>query len=112
MCSMSLGCRRRWIALSAVFLAVLTGLTVRLTTVAAPHLPTEIVVRAEGSMLPLAMSPSPRTLRVCADPNNLPFSNARGEGFENKIAELVARDLGRQIQYYWQPQRRGFIRTT
>jgi len=51
-------------------------------------------------------------LRVCADPNNLPFSNDRGEGFENKIAEIVARDLGRPLEYVWQPQRRGFIRTT
>lgn len=52
------------------------------------------------------------TLRVCADPNNLPFSNERGEGFENALAELVARDLGRTIAYTWWPQRRGFIRTT
>jgi mxaJ protein len=51
-------------------------------------------------------------LRVCADPNNLPFSNQKQEGFENRIAELVAKDLGRTVQYYWQPQRRGFIRTT
>lgn len=49
-------------------------------------------------------------LRVCSDPNNLPFSNARGEGFENRIAELVARDLGRQLEYVWIPQRRGFLR--
>src|SRR3954466_9246804 len=51
-------------------------------------------------------------LRVCADPNNLPFSNRRLEGFENKIAAIVARDLGRPIAYVWQPQRRGFLRTT
>ena len=56
--------------------------------------------------------PDPYTLRVCADPNNLPFSNERGEGFENRIANLVAAELGRRVQYYWQPQRRGFIRTT
>lgn len=49
-------------------------------------------------------------LRVCADPNNLPFSNRRGEGFENRLAELVARDLGRELLYVWRPQRRGFIR--
>src|SRR4051812_22482401 len=54
----------------------------------------------------------PHTLRVCADPNNLPFSNRRLEGFENRIAELVARDLGRRLEYYWQPQRRGFVRMT
>jgi mxaJ protein len=52
------------------------------------------------------------TLRVCADPNNLPFSNAKGEGFENKLAEIVARDIGRPLEYFWKPQRRGFIRTT
>jgi quinoprotein dehydrogenase-associated probable ABC transporter substrate-binding protein len=52
-------------------------------------------------------------LRVCADPNNLPFSNVRGEGFENRIAELLARDLGLGgVEYTWWPQRRGFIRAT
>lgn len=51
-------------------------------------------------------------LRVCADPDNLPFSNQRREGFENRIAELVARDLHATVQYRWMPQRRGFIRLT
>lgn len=51
-------------------------------------------------------------LRVCADPNNLPFSNRRGEGFENRIAELVARELGTKVTYYWFAQRRGFVRNT
>ena len=51
-------------------------------------------------------------LRICADPNNLPFSNRSREGFENQIAELVARDLRRPLAYFWSPQRRGFIRTT
>jgi quinoprotein dehydrogenase-associated probable ABC transporter substrate-binding protein len=49
---------------------------------------------------------------VCADPNNMPFSNAKGQGFENQIATLVADDLGRHLRYFWEPQRRGFIRTT
>jgi mxaJ protein len=53
-----------------------------------------------------------RTLRVCADPNNLPFSNDKGEGFENKIAELAARDMGAKVEYTWWAQRRGFIRNT
>ena len=44
------------------------------------------------------------TLRVCADPNNLPFSNEAGEGFENKIAELLAEDLGVDLAYTWHPQ--------
>jgi mxaJ protein len=53
-----------------------------------------------------------RELRVCADPNNLPFSNERGEGFENRLAELVARELGWSVRYTWWAQRRGFIRNT
>jgi quinoprotein dehydrogenase-associated probable ABC transporter substrate-binding protein len=51
-------------------------------------------------------------LRICADPNNLPFSDRRGDGFENKIAAIVARDLGRPLTYFWLPQRRGFIRNS
>jgi quinoprotein dehydrogenase-associated probable ABC transporter substrate-binding protein len=51
-------------------------------------------------------------LRVCSDPNNLPFSNERAEGFENKLAELIASDLGATVQYTWWAQRRGFIRNT
>jgi mxaJ protein len=51
-------------------------------------------------------------LRVCADPNNLPFTNARGEGFENHIASLLARDLGTTVKYTWWAQRRGFLRNT
>ena len=56
--------------------------------------------------------PANHALRVCADPNNLPFSNRKGEGFENRIAELVARDLGERVEYTWWAQRRGFVRNT
>lgn len=52
------------------------------------------------------------SFRVCADPNNLPFSNDRGEGFENRIATLIARDLGEHVEYTWWAQRRGFVRNT
>ncbi len=51
-------------------------------------------------------------LRVCADPDSLPQSNERGEGYENRIAEHLARDLGRQVQYTFFPQRMGFVRNT
>jgi mxaJ protein len=51
-------------------------------------------------------------LRVCADPNNLPFTNRREEGFENRIAELLADDLGARVEYVWWAQRRGFLRNT
>ena len=52
------------------------------------------------------------TLRVCADPSNMPFSNETGDGFENKIIELVAAKLERPIQYTWFPQTVGFVRNT
>jgi quinoprotein dehydrogenase-associated probable ABC transporter substrate-binding protein len=56
--------------------------------------------------------PNPKVLRVCADPDNLPFSNEKGEGFDNKIAALIASDLGDSLTYTWWPTRRGFIRNT
>jgi quinoprotein dehydrogenase-associated probable ABC transporter substrate-binding protein len=51
-------------------------------------------------------------LRIAADPNNLPFSNERGEGFENKLVDLIARELGARTEYTWWAQRRGFFRNT
>lgn len=51
-------------------------------------------------------------LKVCADPNNLPFSNRQGEGFENRIAELLAKRLGWKLDFTYFPQRMGFIRNT
>lgn len=53
-----------------------------------------------------------RILRVCADPNNMPLSNRKQEGYENKIAELLAEQLGWKLEYTWFPQRMGFIRNT
>jgi mxaJ protein len=53
-----------------------------------------------------------RELRVCADPNNLPFSNDKGEGFENKIVEILGEELGAKVDYTWWAQRRGFVRNT
>jgi quinoprotein dehydrogenase-associated probable ABC transporter substrate-binding protein len=52
------------------------------------------------------------TLRVCADPNNLPFSNDRGQGFENHLADMVAKDLGMKVTYDWYPQRQAFFEKT
>jgi len=53
-----------------------------------------------------------RVLRVAADPNNLPFSNERLQGFENKIAKLIADELHAKLEYTWRAQRRGFFRET
>ena len=49
-------------------------------------------------------------LKVCADPDNLPFSNRQGQGFENKIAAVLARELGRKVEFVWQRAGRGFVR--
>jgi quinoprotein dehydrogenase-associated probable ABC transporter substrate-binding protein len=54
----------------------------------------------------------PTTLRVCADPRNMPFSNENGEGFENKLAMLLAEKLGKGVSYAWYPQATGFVRNT
>lgn len=51
-------------------------------------------------------------LKVCADPNNLPFSNENKDGFENKIAELIGTELDRKVDYTWFPQVIGFVRNT
>lgn len=59
-----------------------------------------------------AAAASDRELRVCADPNNLPFSNSAEAGFENRLAAMVAEHFGQQVSYTWWAQRRGFIRNT
>ena len=81
----------RWL-LTAAFTALAIGL------------PVPIV--AQSTTVP------PHVLRVCADPNNLPYSNERQEGFENRIAELVAREMKAELRYVWWAQRRGYIRNT
>jgi mxaJ protein len=51
-------------------------------------------------------------LRVCSDPNNLPYSNRQQQGFENSIAELIAKDMGMNVSYFWFPQREKFFKKT
>jgi mxaJ protein len=81
-----------------------------------PPGPPELVAapRAEAPARSAASEPGPmprvRKLRVAADPNNLPFTNERREGFENKLAELLAKELGAELEYEWRAQRRGFFR--
>ncbi|GAO38854.1 putative ABC transporter substrate-binding protein [Sphingomonas changbaiensis NBRC 104936] len=69
--------------------------------------------RSLALILALAAAPAGAAeLRVCADPNNMPFSNAKGEGFENKLVERIAADWGRTVKYTWWAQRRGNVRNT
>jgi quinoprotein dehydrogenase-associated probable ABC transporter substrate-binding protein len=69
--------------------------------------------RAQGAGLDAEFElVDPKVLRVCADPRSLPFSNEKGEGFENKISELLAARLDKKLAYVWYPQATGFVRNT
>ena len=57
-------------------------------------------------------TPSDKEFRVCADPENMPYSNQKGEGFENKIAEVLAKDLGKELSYEFWLDRQGYLRNT
>ena len=70
------------------------------------------VVVSAASMMIGAAAADGAALRVCADPNNLPFSDQAGQGFENKIVALIASDLGSTVDYTWWAQRRGYVRHT
>jgi mxaJ protein len=73
----------------------------------------DAIACAGGALaLAVALGCAAADLRVCADPHDLPYSSADARGFENRIAELVAHDLGRTVRYYWQPQWRGYARKT
>jgi quinoprotein dehydrogenase-associated probable ABC transporter substrate-binding protein len=73
---------------------------------------TAVALHAAAQALPQADAPQRKALKVCQDPNNLPFSNDGGQGFENKIAEVFGRDLGLPVTYFSFPNRMAFIRNT
>ncbi|WP_028350829.1 substrate-binding domain-containing protein [Bradyrhizobium murdochi] len=74
------------------------------------HAPARAQIK-EGGDLSIELV-DPKVLRVCADPHNLPFSNDKGEGFENKLAELFAEKLNKKLDYMYFPQATGFVRMT
>jgi quinoprotein dehydrogenase-associated probable ABC transporter substrate-binding protein len=92
--------QKRWLAISILtILAVLVGRDVARAQInETGDLSIELV--------------DPKVLRVCADPHNLPFSNEKGEGFENKLAELFAEKLQKKLDYMYFPQATGFVRMT
>jgi mxaJ protein len=71
-----------------------------------------LTVAALGTSMTAGASSARQTLIVCADPNDLPFSNRAGQGFENKLATLLAKDMDARVQYVWWAQRRGYVRST
>ncbi|HEU4882228.1 MAG TPA: substrate-binding domain-containing protein [Longimicrobium sp.] len=92
--------------------SLLFALTACSESHAAPRIIDETQPAAQTHLAAAAPKRSTTELRVCSDPNNLPFSNQAGEGFENRIAELIGRDLHLPVKYTWWAQRRGFIRNT
>jgi quinoprotein dehydrogenase-associated probable ABC transporter substrate-binding protein len=86
------------IALVAILAAIAAASHVRAQTSETGDLSIELV--------------DPKVLRVCADPRNMPFSNEKGEGFENKLAELFADKLQKKLDYAFFPQATGFVRMT
>ncbi|MFM2119385.1 MAG: hypothetical protein RL722_853 [Pseudomonadota bacterium] len=94
----------RWTVLAAGALALMCQVSPTLAQSAPPP--------AGAASAAAEAAGARKALRVCQDPNNLPFSNTRGEGIENKIAELFARELGLPLEYYSFPNRMAFIRNT
>jgi len=86
-----------------------------MTASSAPRWLIALVLAAFGGALPAtaqALRPNlgkPGIIRVCADPDNMPLSNQKGEGFEQKIAELIAHEWNAKVEYAWWPVRRGFF---
>ena len=79
--------------------------------VAGPVLPGPSLAQPQRPELSIELV-DPKLLRVCADPHNMPFSTETGEGFENKLAEFFASQLGKGLAYTWYPQAPGFVRNT
>ena len=71
-----------------------------------------LLMTISSSLVGSAWGAETKELQVCGDPDNLPFSNKKREGFENKIAEVMAKEVGAELIYYWWPHQRGLIRNT
>src|SRR5262245_43269162 len=113
---------RKWIwRLQAVSHATM-NVWIRLAVCAAPAVLAGTVVVAQMAQPETAPGASqaqgpfelvdPKVLRVCADPHNLPYSDTNGAGFENRIAELFAKELGKGISFTWFPNAPGFVSRT
>jgi quinoprotein dehydrogenase-associated probable ABC transporter substrate-binding protein len=92
---------RRWLMVAAMGIAG-AGIAAREAAMAQQQDPTDLSIELVD----------PRVLRVCADPRNLPFSDEKGTGFENKLAELFAEKLQKKLDYTYFPQATGFVRMT
>jgi quinoprotein dehydrogenase-associated probable ABC transporter substrate-binding protein len=91
-----------WLSVDALLMAVVAWAAVPAASLA------QAVERPQSSLELI----DPKVLRVCADPHNMPFSTEKGEGFENKLADLFADKLGKGLAYAFYPQATGFVRNT
>lgn len=83
---------------------------IALPVLALALLPADLLAAGDGPAA--AMESAPTALRVCADPDALPYSHASGEGMDLEVARIVAEDLGLPVETTWWAQRRGFFRNT
>jgi len=90
-------------------LSILVLITLSISIQAADDIPVQDDIGKPGQA---ARVPKDNEFKVCADQDNMPYSNAAGEGFENKIAEVIAADLGKELSYQFWHDRFGFIRNT
>jgi quinoprotein dehydrogenase-associated probable ABC transporter substrate-binding protein len=102
------------LARGSLFSVVLTSLALSAAALAQTPSTTPPAAQSDAAppTAPAGKMPSGETLRVCADPNNLPQSDKDGAGYENKLAEALAKDLGKRLEYTYFPQRMGFVRNT
>jgi quinoprotein dehydrogenase-associated probable ABC transporter substrate-binding protein len=101
-------CVCSWLILFTTFVLFASCAKEKQPTSAVPQFEKKYIEPPPQEKIPASTT----ALRVCADPNNLPFSNERREGFENKIAELLGREMNLPVEYTWWAQRRGFFRNT
>src|SRR5947199_8383104 len=99
---MSYVSRHRWPTITTVAIAAMVTLCSETATAQQPVDNTDLSIELVD----------PKVLRVCADPRNLPFSNDKGEGFENKLGELFAAKLQKRLDYMYFPQATGFVKMT
>jgi quinoprotein dehydrogenase-associated probable ABC transporter substrate-binding protein len=100
------------IVMAALVSVLACGLTALRPVEALAQAPTQGQVPAQGNESGSIELVDPNVFRACGDPRNLPFSNDKSEGFENKLAELFAAKLGKKLSYTYYPQATGFVRMT
>ncbi|MCK5355675.1 MAG: quinoprotein dehydrogenase-associated putative ABC transporter substrate-binding protein [Methyloprofundus sp.] len=101
-----------WLSLIPLLSACSTPQTAHIPATETPKQLTTPAAAATNNKQPLQALPKSTKFRVCADPLNPPYSSKKQDGYENKIAELFASQLGQEVEYYWFPQRIGFVRNT